>query len=320
MQAIRSYVKNRDPEALRRELGSGATDVAHVVSEVGSHLGDLPEPEPADPEHARFRLFDSITTFLLNASSEQPLAIFLEDLHLADESSLQLLQFAARELPSARILLLGTFRDEELGADDVLREVEASLSRQNGYAQVRLRTFGKPEVKSLLEDLSRQPMESPEELALLDVVFDESGGNPLFAEEILRHLIESETIYRRDGKWVSDARHVRDLGIPRGIRNVIESRLGRLSPECREVLTAAAAIGLEFELQTLATVTEKPASARARVPRRRVGRRDPHPGVRRGERVPLRPRRHPRDPVRGDSELPADRPPHGDRRGARGRP
>lgn len=261
VQAIRSYVKNRDPEALRRELGSGATEVANVVSDVSSQLGDLPEPESADPEHAQFRLFDSITNFLLNASSEQPLAIFLEDLHLADESSLQLLQFVARELPSARILLLGTFRDEELDADHVLREVEASLSRQNGYAQVRLRTLGKEDVKSLLEGLSRQSMESPQELALLDVVFDESGGNPLFAEEILRHLIESETIYRRDGKWVSDARHVRDLGIPRGIRNVIESRLARLDPECREVLSAASAIGLEFELQTLSAVTGKPVSA-----------------------------------------------------------
>ncbi|MGH2837383.1 MAG: protein kinase domain-containing protein, partial [Thermoleophilaceae bacterium] len=260
VQAIRSYVKNREPEALRRELGSGATEIANVVSEVSSHLGDLPEPEPADPEHAQFRLFDSITNFLLNASTEQPLAIFLEDLHLADESSLQLLQFVARELPSARILLLCTYRDEEIGADHALREVEASLMRQNGYAQVRLRTLGKQDVKSLLEGLSQQSMESPQELALLDVVFDESGGNPLFAEEILRHLIESETIYRRDGKWVSDARHVRDLGIPRGIRKVIESRLARLGPECREALAAASAIGLEFELQTLSGVTGKPVS------------------------------------------------------------
>ena len=261
VQAIRSYAKNREPEALRRELGSGAAEVAHVVSEVGSHLGDLPDPEPVDPEQARFRLFDSITTFLLNASSAQPLAIVLEDLHLADESSLELLQFAARELPSSRILLVGTFRDEDLGADHTLREVEASVSRQNGYAQVRLRTLGKADVKALLEDLARQSMESPEELALLDVVFDESGGNPLFAEEILRHLIESETIYRRDGKWVSDARHVRELGIPRGMRNVIERRLAGLGQGCRDALTAASAIGLQFDVQTLSSVMGKPASA-----------------------------------------------------------
>jgi class 3 adenylate cyclase len=261
VQAIRSFVRDREPEALRRELGSGASEVALVVSEVRARLGELPEPQPADPDHARFRLFDSITNFLLNASSAKPLAIFLEDLHFADESSLRLLEFAARELSSARILLVGTFRDEQLGEAHVVREVETSLARQRGYSQVRLHTLDKPEVKSLLEDQSRQSLETPDQLALLDVVFEESGGNPLFIEEILRHLVESGAIYRRDGKWVSDARHESDLGIPRGIRNVIESRLTRLGPECRNVLAAAAAIGQEFELQTLAAVTEKPAAA-----------------------------------------------------------
>lgn len=261
VQAIRSYAKTREPDDLRRELGSGAADVAHVVSEIRSHLAAVPEQEPADPEHARFRLFDSITNFLLNASATQPLVILLEDLHLADESSLELLQFIAQELPSARILLLGTYRDEDLGADDALRDVETSLARRRGYAQVRLRTLTKPEVRALLEDLARQTMETPGELALLDVVFGESGGNPLFAEEILRHLIESQTIYRRDGRWVSDARTTRDLGIPRGIRNVIERRLAGLDAECREVLSAASAIGVQFNLPTLSVVTGRPMSA-----------------------------------------------------------
>ena len=76
VQAIRSYVREREPEKLRSEMGSGAADIAEIVSDVRERLPDI-EPPPAldDPEQARFRLFDSITAFLKNASQAQPLVL-----------------------------------------------------------------------------------------------------------------------------------------------------------------------------------------------------------------------------------------------------
>lgn len=99
VQAIRSYVRERDPDQLRSEMGSGAADIAEVVSDVKERLPDLqPAPHLESPEQARFRLFDSITTFLKAASQKQPIVLVLDDLHWADQPSLLLIQFIAREL------------------------------------------------------------------------------------------------------------------------------------------------------------------------------------------------------------------------------
>lgn len=261
VQVIRAYAQSREPDELAAELGSGASDIAQVVSELRGRLPDLPEPQPLDPQQARFRLFDSIANFLRNASSVRPLAIFLEDLHLADQPSLLLLQFVARELATARIFVLCTYRDAELDDDHLLGKVHASLSHESGYERMRLRGLTKRDVKALLEQASRQTLESLDELALVEAVNRESGGNPYFIEEIIRHLVESGAIYERDGRWLSDARHIDQLGIPQGIREVIDRRLSRLSEDCRGLLSTASAIGNEFSLETLERVSGVPAAA-----------------------------------------------------------
>ena len=98
VQAIRSYVRERDPEQLMSEMGSGAADIAEVVSDVRERLPGLPPAPQLEPEQARFRLFDSIAAFFKTASQRQPLVLVLDDLHWADQPSLALLQFVAREL------------------------------------------------------------------------------------------------------------------------------------------------------------------------------------------------------------------------------
>ncbi|MCH8009985.1 MAG: protein kinase, partial [Chloroflexi bacterium] len=88
VQAIRSYVHTRDLQALASDMGSGAADIAQVVTEIRDRLPGLSTPPVLEPEEARFRLFDSITTFLKNASNREPLVIVLDDIQWADEASL----------------------------------------------------------------------------------------------------------------------------------------------------------------------------------------------------------------------------------------
>jgi len=95
-------------------MGPGAPDIAEVVHEVREKLPNLETPPALEPEQARFRLFDSISTFLKNASLSQPLMLVLEDLHWADRSSLLLLEFLAREIETTPMMVLGTYRDVEI--------------------------------------------------------------------------------------------------------------------------------------------------------------------------------------------------------------
>ncbi|MFQ6028747.1 MAG: serine/threonine-protein kinase PknK, partial [Dehalococcoidia bacterium] len=152
VQAIRSYVRERDPQQLRFEMGAGAADIAEVVSDVKERLPDLGPPSQLDsPEQARFRLFDSITVFLKTASQKQPLVLVLDDLHWADQPSLLLLQFVARDLGNSRLLLVGTYRDVELSRQHPLAETLGELTRERLFQRVLLRGLSREDVGRFIE-------------------------------------------------------------------------------------------------------------------------------------------------------------------------
>ncbi|MCI0835711.1 MAG: serine/threonine-protein kinase PknK, partial [Chloroflexi bacterium] len=89
VQAIRSYISTREPDELRREMGSTASVISEIVPDVKERLPDIQEPVKLDdPESARFRLFDSIATFLKNAGQVKPIVLVIDDLHWADKPSL----------------------------------------------------------------------------------------------------------------------------------------------------------------------------------------------------------------------------------------
>ena len=102
IQLIRSYVREHEPQQINTEMGSGAADIAEIVSDVRERLPGLqPATKLDDPEQARFRLFDSITAFLKSASGGQPLVVILDNLHWADKPTLLLLEFLAPELANS---------------------------------------------------------------------------------------------------------------------------------------------------------------------------------------------------------------------------
>jgi hypothetical protein len=98
-------------------MGRGAGDIAAVVPEVRAVLPALPPPPTVDPEHARFRFFEAVSGGLRRAGGVRPVVLVLDDLHGADTPSLLLLQYLARELRRARLLVVAAYRDVGLGPD-----------------------------------------------------------------------------------------------------------------------------------------------------------------------------------------------------------
>ena len=151
LQSLRSYIQQQTPEKLQTEMGLGAADIAEIVPELRSKLPDLESPPVLEPDQARFRLFDSITTFLKNAAKSQPLLLILDDLHWADHSSLLLLEFLAREIQSIPLLVLGTYRDVEVSRRHPLSETLGSLIREQHFLRVQLPGLAEPEVEQLIQ-------------------------------------------------------------------------------------------------------------------------------------------------------------------------
>ena len=245
VQAVRSYARDADPVALAWQLGGGAAEVAQLIPEVAEKL-DIEPAKGSDSEEARFRLFDSVTSLLLAAARDRPLVIVLDDLHWADEPSLLLLLFAAREVASSGLLILGTYRDVELGRHHPLARVLGEISGIEGSARIPLRGLGVGAVERYIEMTSGAP--SPPGLA--EAVQEQTDGNPFFVGEVVR-LLASE------GKLTGGA-SVAELEIPQGVREVVGRRLDRLSEETNEGLRVAAVIGRDFDEDLVARVVKQP--------------------------------------------------------------
>ena len=241
MQVIRSYVREADPVALAWEMGSGAADIARVVPEVAERVGKQDVAGDSDDEAARFRLFDSVSGFLAAASASRPLVIVLDDLHWADEPSLLLLQFLARSLGDARLLVIGTYRDVELGRHHPLSQMLGEISGAGQASRVSLHGLSDEEVGRYIEMTAG----SKPSAELVRTVHDQTEGNPFFLAEVVRLLAAEGTL--------ADAATA-TMAIPQGVRDVVGRRLDRLSPQANEALAAAAAIGRDFDAGVLTRV------------------------------------------------------------------
>ena len=241
LQLIRAQLETTDAGKLRQDMGPGAADIAQILPELTAILDGLGQPPALGLEQARFRLFFSITTFLKNASRSQPLVLVLDDLHWADESSLLLLEFLAREISSSSVMVVGTYRDNEATGSHPLTQTLGSLVRENNFHRVLLTGLNREEVGNLVE--ARAGVTVPE--AAVDSLHQRTEGNPLFVGEVVSAVSPEEMSRNED----------RVDGIPQAVREAISRRLGRVSETCNEILRSAAVIGRDFDIPLLRTLS-----------------------------------------------------------------
>ncbi|MDX2167446.1 MAG: AAA family ATPase, partial [Deltaproteobacteria bacterium] len=239
---VRGVARGLDDAALKDALGGGVALVAALAPELRERVRDLSPPPAAaalDSEHARFPLFDAVAGFLRRAAATTPLVLVLDDLHAADEASLLLLRFLARDLQEARLLLVVTQRELLPQADPEHARLLSNLTR----AGVRLPLAGWDEAET--ERFVVAACGTPPPPGFVAQLHRLTEGNPFFVDEIVR-LLRAE-----GGGTLPPAPHVR---LPSSIRATIQERLRPLNPALAETLAAAAVIGREFDLALLRAV------------------------------------------------------------------
>lgn len=241
VQIIRAYIQGKRASHLNSVMGPGAADIARLVSEVRERLPNLPLPPALEPGQARFLLFDSVTLFLKNAAKSRALVLILDDLHWADAPSLMLLQFLVREMQDARLLVVGTYRDTELGRQHPLAQTLAEIVRYSLTSRINVTGFPPMQVARFIElTAGVAPSQT-----LVDAVYRGTEGNPFFVNEVVKLLVEEGRLKQQSGESV-----VR-IPLPQGVREVVGRRLDHLSEACNRVLTVASVIGREFNIHTL---------------------------------------------------------------------
>jgi DNA-binding CsgD family transcriptional regulator/tetratricopeptide (TPR) repeat protein len=207
----------------------------------GQHAGELAVllPEFGDPpagveaEMARARLFELLLGLLEALAEQQPVVLVVEDVHWADRSTCDLLSFLVRNIRDAPVLLVVTFRSDELHRSHLLRPLLAGLSRMDGVSRLDLARLSRDQVAAQLAGILGQAPEP----ALTGAVYERGGGIPLFTEALVNP----------DGTVSS--------GLPWSLRDLLLAAVKELPEQTQDVLRVAAVGGEQVQHPLLATVT-----------------------------------------------------------------
>lgn len=247
-------------------------DMRSLLAEIGSSFddwkGNMAAAEPArpkvswflesgkydgkfladDPKLKRENLFDSVLLGLRRASAEKPLVIFLDDLQWADPTTLNLLHYLSRNTRQNRVLIVGTYRPEDLFRPQGESPHPLSLSMQNMsreglFTEIQLHRLDAASTHEMIGDVLG--LHAFDE-TFFSRVFTETEGSPFFVIEVLRLLAGNKTMIRgNDEKWVLAGSMV-GLDIPSKVYDVVKRRLDKLSEEQRDMLECASVVGEEF--------------------------------------------------------------------------
>jgi DNA-binding SARP family transcriptional activator len=228
-EALRPYAAR--PESLPDWI---AVEIARLVP--GAGLVSSPPEGPA--VDARHRLFEAMSALIGEAAQSAPVLLAVEDLHWADRSTLLMLAHVTRTVAWAPVLVVATIREGDLRdtgwSDDLLVE----LRRAHRLDEVELRGLPESEVGDLVSRWLGRPVSS----ALASTVHRRTGGNPLFVEEVVRHLRAEDP-----ADEVGEVDSVASV-VPAGVKEAIAHRLTGLDESVREALGIAAVLGDEFDL------------------------------------------------------------------------
>jgi len=188
---------------------------------------------------------ETISDLLVAISEKQPLLLFIDDLHLADTPSLSLLYYLARHVTNSKILVVGTYRPEEVtktyeGTVHPLLDTLQRMSREDLFQKIELERLSQVNYADFISSILGVELDD-----LVRLVYEETEGNPFFAIETIRLLIQQNVLTKEDGAWKL-SKNVEKIEIPPRVYDVVVRRINALRDEEREILDCASVVGEEF--------------------------------------------------------------------------
>ena len=237
---------------LRAELvhlfGDEADDVYPFLASV---LGLTLEPDMAERmrelnrESIQHQTFEAFSELVCRIGTETPLCVVFEDLHWADESTLELLEHLLRVTEESSVALFFLYRTEREHGSWQLGE-RARRQFPHRYREIELRPLPADAIRALAAATADGDV--PESVA--ELLAERAGGNPFFLEEALRDLIERGVLQRQNGEWQL-AVGLDEISVPALVQGALQARLDRLDPKSRELLNVAAVVGRTFGVDLL---------------------------------------------------------------------
>jgi class 3 adenylate cyclase/tetratricopeptide (TPR) repeat protein len=247
VEALRHLVAVCPDDELAEALAERGGELTRLLPELLRRVPGLPPPQGADPETERYLLFSAVIDLMEAASRWRPVVLLLDDLHWVTKPTLLLLKHLIRSGQPMALLIVGTYRDSDIGRGHPLTELLAELRRESSVERLSLRGLSDGEAVTMMETLVGHDLQGSE-LALAHAVHAEADGSPFFMRELLRHFIEAGELVQEGDRWTFRGEV---SGIPDSVREVIGHRLSRLPEPVDRLLTLGAVIGREFDVAVL---------------------------------------------------------------------
>jgi DNA-binding CsgD family transcriptional regulator len=236
VDALRPLARDLDPADLDELLGPTPEDLSRL----------MPDAQPRSPrrlnepvsEYAQMRLFELVLRFMDRLGRRRPVVLVVEDAHWVDHSTLDLLVFLIRMARRERLLVLVTYRSDELHSRHPLRTAVAELDRSWHLEHVELARFNRTELATLVGNILGHPPPP----AMVQHIFTRSEGNAFMAEELLAAEASSQP----------------GRSLPRRLQGMLVARLATLTADTRQVLRVAATAGRPIEHQLMAAASQLP--------------------------------------------------------------
>jgi class 3 adenylate cyclase/tetratricopeptide (TPR) repeat protein len=250
VEALGNYLATIELPTLKDRLGPMARELGHLFPQLAT---EGPAFDRSDLGQARLRLFESITALLRVAAEPGGVLLVIEDVHWADASTRELLDYLARRLPHARTILLLTYRQDELQRSHPLLPHLQGWRRAGLATQIELRPLTPDDVAKMVSAIFDQ---APVTAEFRDFIHARAEGNPFILEELLKSALDRGGILRTDLEW--DRKGLAELKMPPTVREAIVQRLSRLSAEHAEIVRTAAVLGDAFSYQVLVALCNVP--------------------------------------------------------------
>jgi class 3 adenylate cyclase len=255
-ESLGHFVAHVPVEQLAQHVEAYGSQLGRLIPALAERIPDLTPTRATDTDSERILLFAAVVGLLSQASASEPIVLVFDDLQWADKASLLLLRHLLASHQTMRVFVLGIYREEELAQSQPLREVLGSIHRQGDLVRLKLGGLSESGVSALVQAAAGHPLDH-DGMALARTLHRETDGNPLFVTELLRHLAETGLIVQdATGRWVPGA-GFDHLVMPESVREVIDGRVARLGAGAELVLSLAAAIGRDFDLELLAEATKR---------------------------------------------------------------
>src|SRR5437660_1717156 len=246
LEAIGNHLATTDLEHVRGALGPVRRELAHLFPQLEP---DQSLTDSGDSTQAKLRLFEGVLALLRVAADAHGLLLVVEDLHWADASTRELLDYMSRRLRGTRIMLLGTYRSDELHRKHPLLPTVQGWRRAGTAYVIDLEPLSPIGVADMVLAIFDQPIRTE----FRDFLHARSEGNPFVLEELLKAALDRGDIFRTPERW--ERKELSEMKLPRTVQDTILLRVERLSDAQADILRTAAVLGPSFSYQTLAAVS-----------------------------------------------------------------